>query len=178
MTGGTHRRAGRWAVVVLLPRVLSACNWTVLHRSLGGSRVDPSGASFSSPHQAWVSPKLSGKLYGEPLVDGSQVLVATEADTVVSLSASTGKSLWQTTLATPVPATGLPCGNISPTVGITSTPVVDMSRQEIFVVADELSGGVVQHHLYGLSVSTGAVLLNQDVDPPASDPKALFQRVA
>jgi polyvinyl alcohol dehydrogenase (cytochrome) len=178
MVGARHRRAGRWAAVALLPLLLASCNWTVYHGSLGSSGVDPSGASFTSAHQTWVSPKLSGKLYGEPLVDGSQVLVATEADTVVSLSASTGKALWKSTLATPVPASDLPCGNINPTVGITSTPVIDLSRQEIFVVADELSGGVVQHHLYGLNASTGAVLLDQTVDPPASDPKALLQRVA
>jgi outer membrane protein assembly factor BamB len=178
MVGGRHRRAGRWAAVTLLSLMLSSCNWTVYHGSLGGSGVDLSGASFTSAHQTWVSPKLSGKLYGEPLVDGSQVLVATEADTVVSLSGSTGQSLWTTTLATPVPAGDLPCGNISPTVGITSTPVIDLTRQEIFVAADELSGGVVQHHLYGLNISTGAVLLDQDVDPPASDPKAQLQRVA
>jgi outer membrane protein assembly factor BamB len=176
--GAAHRRTGRWAAVALLPLVISSCNWTVYHGSLGGSGVDPSGTSFTTAHQSWVSPKLSGKLFGEPLVDGSQVLVATEADTVVSLSASTGKPLWQTALATPVPAGDLPCGNISPTVGITSTPVIDLSRQEIFVVADELAGGVVQHHLYGLNVSTGAVLLNQVADPPGSDPKAQLQRVA
>jgi outer membrane protein assembly factor BamB len=158
--------------------MLSSCNWIVYHGSFGSSGVDPSGTSFTSAHQSWASKKLSGQLYGEPLVDGSQVVVATEADTVVSLSATTGKSQWSTDLATPVPSGDLPCGDISPTVGITSTPVIDLTRQEIFVVADELSGGVIQHHLYGLNVSTGAVLLDQDVDPPGSDPKALLQRVA
>jgi hypothetical protein len=111
-------------------------------------------------------------------VYGNEVLVATEADTVVSLSASTGQPLWSTQVATPVPAVDLPCGNIGPTVGITSTPVIDENREEIFVVADELSGGVIQHHLYGLNVWTGAVLLDQIVDPPGSDPKAQLQRVA
>jgi polyvinyl alcohol dehydrogenase (cytochrome) len=173
-----HRWAGRWTAVVLLALMLSSCNWLVYHGSLGGSGVDPSGTSFASAHRAWVSPTLSGKLYGEPLVYGNQVLVATEADTVVSLSASTGQSLWSTKVATPVPGGDLPCGDIGPTVGITSTPVIDGTLQEIFVVADELSGGVVQHHLYGLSLSTGAVLLDQNVDPPGSGPKALLQRVA
>ena len=172
------RRAGRWAAVALLPVIISSCNWAVYHGSTGSSGIDLSGASFTSAHQSWVSPTLGGKLYGEPLVLGSQVFVATEADTVVSLSGSTGQPLWTTKVATPVPAVDLPCGNISPTVGITSTPVIDGTRQEIFVVADELSGGVIQHHLYGLSVSTGAVLLDQNVDPPGSDPKAQLQRVA
>ena len=174
----TQLRPMRWAVVALLPILLSSCNWTVYHGFLGGSGADLSGTSFTSAHRSWVSPQLGGQLFGEPLVFGSQVFVATESDEVVSLSASTGLPVWSTTLATPVPATDLPCGDIKPTVGITSTPVIDGNRQEIFVVADELSGGVVQHHLYGLDLSTGAVLLDQNVDPPGSDPKALLQRVA
>ncbi len=106
------------------------------------------------------------------------MFVATETDAVVALSAANGSVLWSTTVGTAVPAGDLPCGDISPTVGITSTPVVDSSRNEIFVVADQLVGGVIQHHLYGLSVSNGAVLLNQVVDPAGSDPKAQLQRVA
>jgi hypothetical protein len=37
-----------------------------------------------------------------------------------------------------VPASSLPCGDIDPTVGITGTPVIDTTRQELFVVADRL----------------------------------------
>jgi len=168
----------RWAAIALLALLLSSCNWTVYHGFLGGSGADLSGTSFTSAHRSWVSPKLSGELYGEPLVYGSQVFVATESDAVVALSASTGRPNWSKTLATPVPASDLPCGNINPTVGITSTPVIDGNRQEIFVVAEELSGGAVQHHLFGLDLSTGAVLVDQNVDPPGSDPKAQLQRVA
>jgi outer membrane protein assembly factor BamB len=168
----------RWAAVALLPLLLSSCNWAVYHGFLNGSGNDVSGISLASAHESWVSPELSGELYGEPLVYGNQIFVATESDAVVSLSPSTGQILWSKTLATPVPSSDLPCGDITPNVGITSTPVIDGNRQEIFVVADELSGGVVQHHLYGLDLSTGAVLLNQTVDPPGSDPKAQLQRVA
>ncbi len=97
-----------WAAVAVLALVLSSCNWTVYHGFLGGSGADLSGASFTSAHESWVSPKLSGQLYGEPLVYGSQVFVATESDVVVALSASTGRPVWSTTLATPVPASDLP----------------------------------------------------------------------
>jgi hypothetical protein len=169
---------GLCAVAVLLPVVLSSCNWLVYHGGMGGSGSDPSGASYASAHQAWVSASLGGQLYGEPLALGSQVFVATENDAVAALSAANGSVAWSTTVGTAVPAGDLPCGNITPNVGITSTPVIDASRNEIFVVADELVGGLIQHHLVGLDVSTGAVLLNQQVDPPGSDPKAQLQRVA
>jgi hypothetical protein len=164
--------------LVVLALLVSSCNWLVYHGSPIGSGVDPSGTSFTSAHQAWVSPALGGELYGEPLVLGSRVLAATESDAVVALSATDGSVLWSTSVGTPVPSGDLPCGDITPTVGITSTPVVDPTRNEVFVVADQLVGTAIQHRLYGLDVTTGAVLLDQVVDPPGSDPKALLQRVA
>jgi polyvinyl alcohol dehydrogenase (cytochrome) len=174
--GDRRQRVGLCAVTVLLLVVLSSCNWLEYH--IGGSGSDPSGASYASAHQAWVSANLGGQLYGEPLVLGNQIFVATENDGVAALSGANGSVVWSTTVGAPVPARDLPCGDITPTVGITSTPVIDSSRNEIFVVADELVGGLIQHHLFGLDVSTGAVLLNQQVDPPGSDPKAQLQRVA
>ena len=80
--------------------------------------------------------------------------MATENDTVYALSATTGAVLWSTHLATPVPSGSLPCGDISPTVGITGTPVVDQTRRD-FVVADELVNGTPAHQLVGLSTATG-----------------------
>ena len=57
---------------------------------------------------------------------------------------------WSTHVGTPVPSGSLPCGDISPTVGITGTPVIDETRGEIFVVADELVNGSPAHELVGL----------------------------
>jgi LPXTG-motif cell wall-anchored protein len=61
-------------------------------------------------------------------------------------------------------------------VGITGTPVIDPSRNEIFVVADELVNGGPAHKLVGLSTTSGAIELDEDVDPPGADPAALLQR--
>ena len=109
---------------------------------------------------------------------GSLVYVTTENDTVDALDATNGSLVWSTHLGTPVPSSALPCGDISPTVGITSTPVIDEARGEIFVVADEMINGVPAHQLVGLGLSTGAVMLNQNVDPPGAYTPALLQRVA
>jgi outer membrane protein assembly factor BamB len=128
----------------------------------------------SSP--AWTSPVLDGQLYGEPLVSDGRVYVATENDTVYAFSATTGAVLWSTHLGTPVPSGSLPCGDISPTVGITGTPVIDQTSAELFVVADELVNGTPAHQLVGLSTTTGKTELNQNVDPPGSTPAALLQR--
>ncbi|MGD0392562.1 MAG: PQQ-binding-like beta-propeller repeat protein, partial [Acidimicrobiales bacterium] len=97
-------------------------------------------------------------------------------DTVYSLSATTGKVIWSTHVATPVPSSLLPCGDIGPTVGITGTPVIDAPRDEIFAVADELIGGKSAHVLVGLSTTTGKLKLSRRVDPPGAAPSALLQR--
>ena len=105
-----------------------------------------------------------------------RVYVATENDTVYALSAATGAVVWSTHLASPVPASLLPCGDIRPTVGITGTPVIDTARGEIFVVADELVDGKAAHVVVGLSTATGKLEMSQDVDPAGADPLALLQR--
>jgi outer membrane protein assembly factor BamB len=151
-------------------------SWTVYHGDPTGSGVAASVTAVDVSSPAWTSPALDGDLFGEPLVSGGRVFVATENDTVDALSATTGAVMWSTHLATPVLSGSLPCGDISPTVGITGTPVVDERRGELFVVADELVHGRPAHQLVGLSTATGTVELNQNVDPSGSTPAALLQR--
>ena len=88
------------------------------------------------------------------------------------------RSCGTTTWALPYPRVDLPCGNISPTVGITSTPVIDTARKEIFVVADELVRGKAHHEFYGLNATTGAVELSQGADPAGADTLAILQRAS
>ncbi len=154
----------------------TASGWTVYHGDLLGDGTAPSVADVDTGSPAWTSPALRGELYGEPLVFGSQVFVATEDDTVEALSAATGAVEWSAHVGTPVPAADLPCGDISPTVGITGTPVIDPERSEVFVVAGELTHGRPSHVLVGLSTASGQVELSQAVDPAGADPAALLQR--
>ncbi len=153
-------------------------DWLVYHRYATGSAEGPAGLHLSHLKAAWTSPVLDGSLYGNPLVWGKDVYVATENDTVYALSASKGKVLWRHHLATPVPSGDLPCGNIGPTVGITSTPVIDTARREIFVVADELVKGSPRHVLYGLNTGNGKLELGQRVDPPGAYTPAILQRAS
>jgi outer membrane protein assembly factor BamB len=154
----------------------TASSWTVYHGNPQGTGVAPSVSSVILSSRAWTSPTLDGQLYGEPLVSGGRIFVATENDTVYALSVTTGGVLWSAHLGTAVPSSALPCGNISPTVGITGTPVVDAARSEVFVVADELVDQHPAHELVGLDAATGKVELTQVVDPPGSTPAALLQR--
>ncbi len=54
--------------------------------------------------------------------------------------------------------------------------MIDETRSEVFVVADELVGGKPAHQLVGLDTATGKSELNQSVDPEGSTPAALLQR--
>ncbi len=153
-----------------------ASSWTVYHGDAAGSGVAAGTADFQPLQRAFSSPVLQGQLYGEPLLYGGDVYVATTADEVYALSDTTGAVVWSTSVGTPVPSGDLPCGDVSPQVGIVGTPVIDPARGELFAVADELVSGQPAHHLVGLSTATGAVSLNQDVDPPGAGPAALLQR--
>jgi outer membrane protein assembly factor BamB len=153
-----------------------ASAWTVYHHDPAGSGTAAAAGSVDTSRRSWTSPALDGQLYGEPLIAGGRVYVATEDDTVVALSATTGAVTWATHLATPVPASSLPCGDISPTVGVTGTPVLDPARGELFVVDDALVAGRPSHRLVGLDAASGRVESTTDVDPSGADPAAILQR--
>jgi outer membrane protein assembly factor BamB len=154
----------------------SDTSWTVYHGDAAGTGVSTAFRAVDTAKTAWSSPALNGQIYGEPLVYGNDVYVATESDTVYALNATRGSVVWSRHFANAVPSSDLPCGNIAPTVGITGTPVIDPSRNEIYVVADELVNGGPQHFLEGLSTKNGAIELRERVDPPGSVPAALLQR--
>jgi outer membrane protein assembly factor BamB len=148
----------------------------VYHDDPAGTGVAAGLGSVDTSARAWTSPMLGGQLYGEPLVLGDRVYVATENDVVYALSAATGQIAWSARLGAPVPASRLPCSNINPVVGITGTPVIDPARHEIFVVADELKNGTPAHVLTGLNTGSGQVELSEEVDPPDQPPANLLQR--
>ena len=151
-------------------------SWTVYHDDPAGYGVAPPARAVDTTAEVWTSPALDGQLYGEPLVYAGRVYVATENDTVYALSAATGAVAWSAHLGQPVPARSLPCGDITPDVGITGTPVIDQSRGEIFVVADELANGSPAHELVGLATASGRVEIRQNVDPSGAVPADLLQR--
>ena len=161
---------------ILSSGLTASSSWTVYHNDPAGTGVAAPVSAVHTGARVWTSANLDGQIYGEPLVYSGRVYVATENDTVYALSTANGAVIWSAHLGGPVPAGSLPCGNIMPTVGITGTPVIDPSRNEIFVVADELDNGIPAHRLVGLSTASGTVQISQDVDPPGADPAALLQR--
>jgi len=78
--------------------------------------------------------------------------VVTENNTVYALDANNGQVLLSRNLGAPVP-TPLGCSNNGPNVGITSTPVIDLARQRIYVMA-YLNGTPPEYQLHALNLLT------------------------
>ncbi len=132
-------------------------DWPTYH----GTPLRPGiAAPVGTPlRHAWTV-GLRGAVYGEPLVIGSTLIVATEADRVYGLSARTGKRRWSVRLGTPQPLSGLPCGDIDP-LGITGTPAYDASTGSVFVVAETLGG---HHTLWALNATNGHRRWHENLD--------------
>jgi outer membrane protein assembly factor BamB len=142
--------------------------WTTYRHDEARSGIDPDSTSPVAPSQTWQTPSLDGVVYAQPLVYGSFVYVATENDTVYELDASTGAVVWLRHLATPEPSSAAPCGDISPSIGITSTPVIDPATNRIYIVGSVSASGAVHHELFALDLSSGQAIAGFPiwVDPP------------
>jgi IPT/TIG domain/PQQ-like domain len=154
--------------------------WTTYHHDAVRSGVDPETGEAVEPVEAWQSAALGAPMWGQPVVLGSRVYAATAGDRIYALDAVTGAIVWQKSAGTPVPAGSLPCGNITPTVGIVGTPVIDTATGAIYAVADTWNPNTQQAHhvLKGYALADGKQVLSKLVDPPGSEPKTLLQRTA
>ena len=119
---------------------------------------------------------VDGKVDGQPLylsqvampgVGTKNVLyVATEHGSVFAFDADTvsgtsAKPLWQISTQLPgeSPSDDRGCGQVTPEIGITSTPVIDRTRGAIYVVAvSKNSSGNYFHRLHALDITSGKEL--------------------
>jgi len=104
------------------------------------------------------------------------LIVVTENDTVYAFDADTGAQIWKiTTLASgETPSDDRGCGQVSPQIGITSTPVISRpagSNGVIYAVAmSKDSSGNYHQRLHALDATTGDELYNGPVDIAAKYP--------
>ncbi|MGC1170733.1 MAG: immunoglobulin domain-containing protein [Candidatus Acidiferrales bacterium] len=90
------------------------------------------------------------------------VFVVTENDSVYAFDADTFAQLWQVSVlgANETASDNRGCGQVSPIIGITSTPVIDPhagAHGEIFLAAmSKDSGGSYHQRLHALDLTTGA----------------------
>jgi FtsP/CotA-like multicopper oxidase with cupredoxin domain len=113
-----------------------------------------------------------GKVYAQPLYVQNQstsdgkthnlVIIATATDQVYAMDETTGAVVWETNFTNP--AAGITqqlwsdtgCNDINPNVGIIGTPVIDRSRNRLYVVVPTKENGVFHERLHALSLANGA----------------------
>ncbi len=124
------------------------------------------------------STAVNGQMYAQPLAVGGSVIVATENDWVYSLNAETGAINWSLSLGQPWPSTVPGCEDMTPNIGITSTPVYDPSTGTLYVVA-ELNNAANAYapsvDLFAVSAASGTVGWKVPVQgAPLNDPARPF----
>jgi len=128
---------------------------------------------------------VDGKVDGQPLylsglsIGGQShnvVYAVTEHDSAYAFDADTGAQLWKTSILRSGESTSGDhgCGQITPEIGITSTPVIDRkagANGTIFVVGmSQDQSGNYHQRLHALDVTTGAELSGSPTEIAASYP--------
>jgi len=128
---------------------------------------------------------VDGKVDAQPLylsrvnVGGTArnvVFTATEHGSVYAFDADSGARLWQVSLLASgeQPGDAHSCDQLTPEMGITSTPVIDRTagaHGTLYVVAMSIDGSSKYHQrLHALDVTSGTELLNGPMDITATYP--------
>ena len=117
---------------------------------------------------------VDGYIYAQPLYVPSVTIpgkgvhnviyVVTEHDSVYAFDADSndgGGLLWHTSFINPgdgittISTQDVNCDAISPEIGVTSTPVIDVSTNTIYVLAETKEQGSFFHRLHALDITTG-----------------------
>ena len=128
---------------------------------------------------------VDGKVDGQPLYLSqltigraayNVVFAVTEHDSVYAFNADTGAQMWHTSVlgARETTSDDHGCGQITPEIGITSTPVIDRHagpNGTIFVVGmSEDAGGGYHQRIHALDVTNGKEMSGSPVEIRASYP--------
>lgn len=126
-----------------------------------------------------------GKVDGQPLfvtnltmgaATHNVVYVVTEHNSIYAYDADSGAALWQISLngTGETSSADVGCQDLTPEIGITSTPVIDRSRGPhgaLYAVAMTTdAGGNVHHRLHAIDLATGAELLGGPTEITATYP--------
>jgi chitodextrinase len=103
------------------------------------------------------------------------LIVATEHATVYAFDADSGAIIWQKSMLASgeSPSDDRGCGQVSPEIGVTATPVIDRSRGPngaIYLVAMSKNGSTYHHRLHALDLASGSELFNGPKEITASYP--------
>ncbi len=119
------------------------------------SAITPGLVSGGTFGREW-SANVEGQVYAQPLLDEGTLLVATEKNRVYGLNPATGEQRWSTTLsATPWNPEEIKCGDLTPEIGVTSTPVIDQATGVAYMTHKGYASGTVKYWMDAIELATG-----------------------
>ncbi|QWF78968.1 choice-of-anchor D domain-containing protein [Amycolatopsis sp. CA-230715] len=104
---------------------------------------------------------VDGQVYAQPIVADGTVVAATENNKVYGLDPAAGTPRWQANLGAPWPAATVNCGDLTPNIGVTATPVYNPETHAVYVTSKVADGQDLQHphwYLHALDIGTGKEL--------------------
>ena len=173
------------------PPTTGSVDVTTYHVDVARTGLNPNETTLTTSNVAAATFGLlrtlpvDGKVDGQPLylsglsIGGQShnvVYAVTEHDSVYAFDADTGAQLWKTSILRSGESTSGDhgCGQITPEIGITSTPVIDRkagANGTIFVVGmSQDQSGNYHQRLHALDVTTGAELSGSPTEIAASYP--------
>jgi hypothetical protein len=121
------------------------------------SGITPELVSGGTFGQLW-SASVEGQVYAQPLLANGTLLVATEKNVVYGLNPATGVVKWSKSLGEPWNPAEIGCGDLTPEVGVTATPVVDPATGIAYLTHKTYASGksgAVRWYMDALNVGTG-----------------------
>ncbi len=123
---------------------------------------------------------IVGQVYAQPLVSGNIVFVATEANWIYGLDVLTGSVQWSRNVGPAWNTSDYGCSDLTPTLGITSTPVIDNTGGTAYFMNKTYlngSSGPGAFFMHAVDVTTGAERPNfpvQITGAASNDPSSSF----
>jgi hypothetical protein len=147
VTGTRGRRGSVVALVAVLALLVSACG-VLTHAGdptrLAWYRGEPNltpqlvgGGTFGQMFSAAVD----GQVYAQPVVVNGTVIVATERNWIYGIDATTGARQWGRNVGVPWNPNDVACSDLTPSIGITGTPVVDGASGTAYFFAKTYASG-------------------------------------
>ncbi|HEV2974467.1 MAG TPA: choice-of-anchor D domain-containing protein [Solirubrobacteraceae bacterium] len=115
-----------------------------------------SGGTFGPEWSATVE----GQVYAQPLLSNGTLLVATENNKVYGLDPTTGALKWSKplNLGTPWNPAEIGCGDLTPSIGVTATPVIDPTTNIAYMTHKTYASGTsgpVRWYMDAVNMSSG-----------------------
>lgn len=142
------------------------------HQGQNTAETQLTTANVTATHfeKAWAFTTADGQVYTQPIIAHNLVIggvvrdvvyFATENDTAYALDASTGTQLWSASLRAGESAASqtdvASCNDITPSIGVQGTPVIDPGLGTIYFVAKtEVAGPTFKFRLHALNLLNGS----------------------